>query len=82
MPEDFDTVENRRIVILSTRNLRGWEGLFLAVREGVLPPGALDVIGGGGAFQAPYVREIWPRLRPSLTGDFADYMEERFGLGS
>jgi len=80
LPEDFSQHDRVLIFLDSVRNLRGWEGLFVAVREGVLPPESLDILGAGGAMETAYFRAIWPELRTRLQGDFAMYLQGRFRL--
>ena len=74
-PDEFGDVERFRIDVHLRRIVRGWEGLFAAVREGVLPRDALVVVGAGGVFNNPYFRGLWPRLRPSFSPDFVEFFE-------
>jgi len=73
--EGFSDEELFRIQIAHRRNVRGWEGLFFAVREGVLPHEALDIVGQGGAFNNPLFRSLWPTLRLSYAPDFVEFFE-------
>ena len=82
LPEDFSREDQMRNYFDTVRNLRGWEGLFLAVREGVLPPDALDILGTGGALETPHFRATWPDIRTRVQADFAAYLEERFDLAA
>ena len=73
--ESFDEVERLRLQVYFTRSIRNWEGLFTAVREGVLDDEVLGVVGGGGAFDNDFFRAVWPSLRHRFAPDFVQFFE-------
>jgi hypothetical protein len=51
------------------------------VQLGILPESAYDSTSSA-TFRIPYMRELWPMLRPDHSPDFARFFEARFDLPS
>jgi hypothetical protein len=75
LAESFDDVERFRLQVYLTRSIRSWEGLFAAVREGVLDQGALAVVAEGGGYDNDFFRSVWPALRGRFSPDFVQFFE-------
>ena len=61
--------------------LRILESIYRQVGEGILPESALDYYGETSyVYTAPYMRDLWPVIKPNYHADFAEYFEQRFQI--
>ena len=60
--------------------LRLYETTYLQVREGLLPPDALESLGWSSLDESPFLRRLWPYVRGSVSLDFREYLERKVGL--
>jgi hypothetical protein len=57
--------------------LRSYESIYRQVQEDILPGSALDGFAND-QFVSPYLKDLWPILRPNYRADFVEYFEDRF----
>ncbi len=79
--KDFDAVENRQLFNILHGLDHHWEMRFNQLKLGVLASADYSYPGPrSSTFSSPYHKEIWPRIRPGLSEEFAVFWERRFGL--
>lgn len=49
------------------------------VQVGILPPSAYETMPSE-SFRTPYMKEVWPLLRPDHSKEFCEFFEARFDL--
>ena len=78
---DFDAVENRQLFNVLHGLDHHWEMRFNQLKLDVLASGDYSFPAPQGlTFASAYHKEIWPRIRPGLSEEFAVFWERRFGL--
>ncbi len=81
VPKDFDAVENRQLFNIYHGLDHHWEMRFKMSNLGVLESTDYSFPeSGSSSFGSAYHKEIWPRLRPGFSEDFAVFWERRLGL--
>jgi hypothetical protein len=81
IPNDFDAVENRQLFNVLHGLDHHWEMRFNQLKLGVLVSSDYSYPGTrSSTYASAYHKEIWPRIRPGLSEDFAEFWEQRFGL--
>jgi hypothetical protein len=79
--KDFDAVENRQLFNVFHGLDHHWEMRFKQINLGVLESADYSFPAPQGlTFASAYHKEIWPRIRPALSEEFAVFWEHRFGL--
>ena len=79
--KDFNDVENRQLVNVLHGLDHHWEMRFNQLKLGVLVSSDYSYPGTrSSTYASAYHKEIWPRIRPGLSEDFAEFWEQRFGL--
>jgi hypothetical protein len=73
--DDMTESERRDAFYWAMGSLRLYETVFLQVELGLLEAGSLDYLGWETYREQPWLREMWPGLRYSLTEPFALYIE-------
>ena len=75
-PDEFDSLEHQRLVLMYRVLIRHWEVVYRSVEEGVLGDPVLDAMGAGGAFDNSWFRSVWrTELRASFGEDFSQFLE-------
>jgi len=78
---DFDTVENRQLFNILHGLDHHWEMRFNQLKLGVLEAADFSYPGPrSSTYASAYHKEIWPKIRPGLSEEFAVFWERRFGL--
>ena len=78
---DFDAVENRQLFSILHGLDHHWEMRFNQLKLGVLESADYSYPGSqSSTYGSAYHKEIWPRIRPGLSDEFAVFWERRFGL--
>ncbi len=81
VPKDFDAVENRQLFNILHGLDHHWEMRFKMLNLGVLEFTDYSFPEpGSSSFGSAYHKEIWPRIRPGLSEEFAVFWEHRLGL--
>ena len=81
IPNDFDAVENRQLFNVLHGLDHHWEMRFNQLKLGVLVSADYSYPGSrSSTYASAYHKEIWPRIRPGLSEEFAEFWEQRFGL--
>jgi hypothetical protein len=81
IPNDFDAVENRQLFNVLHGLDHHWEMRFNQLKLGVLASADYSYPGPrSSTFSSAYHKEIWPRIRPGLSEEYAVFWEQRFGL--
>ncbi len=79
--KDFDAVENRQLFNVFHGLDHHWEMRFNQINLGVLESAEYSFPAPQGlTFASAYHKEVWPRIRPGLSEEFAVFWEHRFGL--
>ena len=79
--KDFDVVENRQLFNLLHGLDHHWEMRLKHLNLGVLEPADYSFPKSTNlTFSSAYHKELWPRIRPGLSEEFAAFWEQRFGL--
>ena len=81
VPKDFDEVENRQLFNILHGLDHHWEMRFKMSNLGVLEASDYSFPeSGSSSFGSAYHKEIWPRLRPGFSEEFAVFWEHQLGL--
>ncbi len=79
--KDFDAVENRQLFNVLHGLDHHWEMRFKQLNLGVLASTDYSFPAPKSlTFASAYHKEIWLRIRPGLSEEFAVFWEHRFGL--
>ena len=78
---NFDAVENRQLLNVLRGLDHHWEMRFNQLNLGVLDSGDYSFPRPHNPlFASAYHHEIWPKIRPGFSEEFAEFWEQRFGL--
>jgi hypothetical protein len=79
--KDFDAVENRQLFNILHGLDHHWEMRFNQLNLGVLDYADYSFpVPTSLTYASAYHKEIWLRIRPGLSEEFAVFWERRFGL--
>ena len=76
---DLTADEQTKAVLYFASAVRIFETIHRQVEAGMLGPEAYDMLGGL-MFRTPLFEDVWRRLRGAYAPDFAQVIEERFGV--
>lgn len=78
---DFDAVENRQLFNILHGLDHHWEMRFNQLKLGVLEAADFSYPEPrSSTYASAYHKEIWPKIRPGLSVEYAVFWEQRFGL--
>jgi len=77
--EDLTEDEQTRAILQYAAAIRIFETIHRQVEAGTLGPDAYDMLGGL-MFRTPLFQDAWKRLSGAYAPDFAQVIEERFGV--
>lgn len=81
VPDDFGQEDQYRVTLTYRSLLKVSENRFRQTSLGTVPEGGVEQFGVRSLLYAtPYFRDIWPIVRGSITGDFARFLAEEYGL--
>ncbi len=81
IPDDFGVEDQYRAMLTFRSLLKVSENRFRQARLGTVPEGGVEQFGTRSLLYAtPYFRAIWPIVRGSISGDFARFLTEEYGL--
>ena len=81
LPSDFSVEENQRLAFMYVSAMRAYEARYLQIRLGVLDEEIVGSMSGAASmFDDAWFAARGTDFKPNVRPEFAQFMEERFGL--